>query len=195
MTAASTAIGFYAQKMAADQQAKAQKQSAQYQADMAAQQQAVEEGLAKNEIAKGIADRERQQRDAARKMADMRAAMGMSGFEMDTGTNVSLLSESASEHQYDSQTIMSNAAQAAYSHQVGAWSAGQNQSLALYQKDQAGNDGGALGVGLAGSLLGGMATGIGAYNKLSSVTTNPTNTNDFLAKTINTGNTALKVFR
>jgi hypothetical protein len=170
-TVASTAVGMISSMAQQKAQESAAKKSAQYQADVAAQQQAVDEQLARNEMSKGIADRERQQRDAARKMADMRAAMGASGFEMDSGTNLSLLAESASEHQYDSQVIMNNAAQAAYGHQVGAWNSSQNQALALYQKDQAGNDGGATGLGMAGTLLGGIATGIGQYNALSGTKT------------------------
>lgn len=47
---------------------------------------AAQEQLARNEMSKGIADRERQQRAAARQMGEMRANMGASGFEMDTGS-------------------------------------------------------------------------------------------------------------
>jgi hypothetical protein len=146
------------QKDAAEQQAR-------YNAQAAENEAATQQALAKNEISKGIADRERQQRQAARAMGEMRAQMGASGFTLDSGTNQSLLMESAQEHQYDSSVINSNAAQAAWQHLVGATGAQNNAAFAQWQGNAAG--GGSSALGMAGTLLGGLGTTIGQYNQYS----------------------------
>lgn len=148
----------------AQQQARAQKAAAEYNAQVAANAAATQQELARNEIAKGIDDRERQQRQAARAMGEMRANMGASGFEMDSGSSVSLLAESAQEHQYDSQVIMSNANQAAWQHLVAAGSADNQQNWANWEGSNADSGRGAANLAMAGTLLGGIGTGIGKYN-------------------------------
>jgi hypothetical protein len=125
---------------------------------------ATQQQLARNEMSKGIADRERQQRQAARAMGQMRADMGASGFEMDSGSMLSLLAESAQEHQYDSQVIMNNAAQAAWGHQANAISAGNNYEAAKASKANAGINGLALGLNVGSTLLGGLGTMNSQYN-------------------------------
>ena len=163
VSVASTAVSMYAQQQQAQQQQAAQEKMAAYNAQVAANEAATQEQLARNEISKGIADRERQQRDAARKMGEMRANMGASGFEMDSGSNLSLLAESAQEHQYDSNVIMSNANQAAWQHLVGANAAGNQQSFAQWQGANAGSGQGATNLAMTGTLLGGIGKGIGQY--------------------------------
>jgi hypothetical protein len=157
----------YAQHQSQQAQQKAAQASAAYNAQAAENEAATQERLARNEMAKGIADRERQQRQAARAMGEMRANMGASGFEMDGGSNLSLLAESAAEHQYDSQAIMNNAEQAAWQHMVGRTSALNQQGYAEWQGAQAGSGAGASGLAMAGTLLGGVGAGIGAYNQWS----------------------------
>lgn len=164
LSAVTTGISMAAQSQQAQQQANAQKRAAEYNAQVAANEAATQQQLARNEIQKGVADRERQQRQAARAMGEMRANMGASGFEMDSGSNESLLAESAQEHQYDSQVIMSNANQAAWQHLVAANSAGNQQGFAQWQGSQADSGRGANGLAMAGTLLGGIGTGIGQYN-------------------------------
>ena len=107
-TVIATAASMYAQYEGQKAQEKSAKASAAYNAQVAANEAATQQQLAQNEISKGIADKERQQRQAARAMGEMRANMGASGFEMDTGSMVSLLDESAVEHQYDSNIIRQN---------------------------------------------------------------------------------------
>ena len=170
-TVISTAVGMYSQSVAAKQQEKAAKDAAYNNAQIAENQQAVQEGLARNEMQKGINDRERQQRKAAQAMADMRAQMGAAGFEIDSGTNLSLLAESAQEHQYDSQVTLSNAQQAAWAHQVGATNAENSKNFALYQGEQAWNNGLTTGINMAGTLLGGIASGIGNVSALNQYST------------------------
>ena len=164
LSAISTGIGMVAQNQQAQQQASAQKAAAEYNAQVAANEAATQQELARNEIAKGIDDRERQQRQAARAMGEMRANMGASGFEMDSGSSASLLAESAQEHQYDSQVIMSNANQAAWQHLVSAGAAENQQNWANWEGSNANSGRGAANLAMAGTLLGGIGTGIGQYN-------------------------------
>lgn len=175
VTAVSTAVGMYAQNQAQRTQAQSARAAAEYNAQVAANEAATQQQLARNEIQKGVADRERQQRQAARAMGEMRANMGASGFEMDSGSNESLLAESAQEHQYDSRIIMSNANQAAWQHLVGATAATNQQTFADWQGKNAGSDSGANKLAMAGTLLGGIGTGIGQYNDWSK--TNPSGGN------------------
>ena len=139
-TALSTVLGVVGQSQQAAQQqamasaqAKAQRLSAEYNAKVAEQQAAAQRTLAQNEIAKGVADRERQTRDAARKMGELRAQMGTSGFQMDTGTFSSLLDESAQEAQYDANIITQNANMAAWQHLASANQADNNAAGSSWQ--------------------------------------------------------------
>ena len=163
MAAASTAVSMYGQHETSKAQERSQKQAAEYNAQVAANEQATQRQLAQNEIAKGISDKERQQRAAARSMGEMRANMGASGFEMDTGSMASLLEESATEHQYDSNIIDQNAAMSAWQHQVGAVSASNNQAFAEYQKANASSGRMGTYLGMGGTLLGGISQGLGQY--------------------------------
>jgi hypothetical protein len=158
-------VSAYSQHEAQKSQEKSAKASAAYNAQVAENEAATQQELARNEISKGIADRERQQRSAARAMGEMRANMGASGFEMDSGSNESLLAESAAEHQYDSQIIMNNAEQASWQHLVGQTSALNQKSFADYQYANAGSGSGATNLAMAGTLLGGIGSAVGTYGQ------------------------------
>jgi hypothetical protein len=164
ITAVSAAVSMYAQHQGQKAQEKSARAAAEYNAQVAENEAAAQQQLARNEMSKGIADRERQQRQAARAMGQMRADIGASGFEMDSGSMVSLLAEEAREHQYDSQVIMNNAAQAAWGHQVGETSALNQKGFADYQYANADAGKAATGLAMAGTLLGGIGKGIGQYN-------------------------------
>jgi hypothetical protein len=96
-------------------------------------------------------------------MGQMRADMGASGFEMDSGSNLSLLGESAAEHQYDSAKIMSNAEQASWQHQVAAMNATNQGNLYDWQAANAKSGRTASLLAMGGTLLGGICSGIGKY--------------------------------
>lgn len=164
-TLAATALSMAGQYQQQRTQEKSAKAAAEYNAQVAENEAATQQQLAQNEISKGIADRERQQRQAARAMGEMRAGMGASGFQMDTGSMVSLLDESATEHQYDSNIIRQNSEQAAWQHMVGVTAANNNQAFAQYQGDNAGSGRTGTYLGMGGTLLGGVASGISGYNK------------------------------
>ena len=165
MTVISTAVGMYAQQQQQNAAEKSARTSAEYNAQIAANEAASQQQLAQNEISKGIADMERQQRQAARAMGDMRANMAASGFEIDSGTNLSLLAESAGEHQYDSAVTMSNAEQAAWQHQVAAINATNQGGIYDWQAANASSGRNAANLGMAGTLLGGIGKGLGQYSQ------------------------------
>lgn len=170
-TALSTAVGMYAQHEQQKTQEKAATQAAEYNAQVAENEKAQQMQLAQNELAKGAADRSRQQRDAARQLGAMRSDLAASGFEMDSGSALSLLGESAQEAQHDSNIISRNADMAAWQHQVGAVNAGNDGAFARYQKSQAKSGRGASMLAMGGTLLGGIGRGLGQYNSYSQTKT------------------------
>ncbi|UQZ90836.1 hypothetical protein C4J81_17125 [Deltaproteobacteria bacterium Smac51] len=149
----------------------AAKQSAEYNAQVAAADQASQTQLAQNEIAKGAAERNRHMRGGARQMGEMRSQLAASGFEMDSGSGLSLLGESAEEIQYDANIIDQNTNMSAWQYQVGAANAANNQSWANYQKSQAGSGRTSTLIGMGGTLLGGLGQGLGQYNAWQSTKT------------------------
>lgn len=163
-TLASTAMTVYSQQQQAQQQAAATEASAKYNAQVAENEASTQRALAQNEISKGIADRERQQRQAAREMGEMRANMGASGFEIDSGSNLNLLAESAQEHQYDSQVITSNANQSAWQHLAAANSAENQASFYNWQGSNAYGSLSGTGMSSAGTIVGGIGKSVGQYN-------------------------------
>ena len=164
VSALSTGVQMYAQSEQQKAQERSARAAAEYSAQTAENEAASQRGLARNEIAKGIADRERQQRQAARAMGEMRANMGASGFEMDSGSNLSLLAEKAAEHQHDSAVIASNAEQAAWLHEAAAVNASNQAGMHNWQAANAGSGKSVSQLGMVGTLLGGLGAGIGQYN-------------------------------
>jgi hypothetical protein len=160
------AMGQYAQAKA---QGQAQKSAAEYNAAVAAREQATQQQLAQSELAKGEADRTRILREGARKQGELRSLMGASGLAMDSGSNLSLLDESAEEIQYDATLAGRNAATAAWDRQVGAARAANDRAWASYQKQQAGNGRGALWARIGGTLLGDLGNGLYKYNQKKSL--------------------------
>ncbi len=98
-------------------------------------------------------------------MGELRSQLGASGFEMDSGSSLSLLGESAEEIQYDANIVSQNAAMAAWGHQVGATRAANDVSWQNFQKKQAGSGKGALFTSIGGSLLGSLGDGITKFNQ------------------------------
>lgn len=184
-TLASTALSAAGQFVQMQQTEKAQKTSAEYNAQIAANEAATQQQLAQNEIAKGIADRERQQRQAARQMGEMRAAIGASGLVMDSGTTLSLLEESAVEHQYDSNIITHNAANAAWQRGMAVTSALNDQAMFEYQRANAGAHVPGAMLGIGSSLMGGMGASMEKFSRLGG--TLPSITGSTGTETNNTG--------
>ena len=178
VTVAAAAMSAAGQIQQQKAQEKTAKNTAAYNAQVAENEAATQQSLAQNEIQKGIADRERQQRAAARAMGEMRAGMGASGFTMDDGTSASLLEESAMEHQYDSNIINQNANQAAWQHLVGRTNSLNNKAMADYQGANASSGRAGAYLGAGGTLLGGIASGVNSYSSLkAAASANPNNSN------------------
>lgn len=170
-TLATTALSMAGQYQQQRTQEKTAKASAAYNMQVAENEAAMQQQLARNEISRGVADSERQQRQAARAMGEMRAGMGASGFEMDTGAMVSLLGESATEHQYDANITRQNSEQAAWQHMVGVTAANNNAALANYQRRNATSGRAGAYLGMGGTLLGGIGSAIGGVNSWQQTTT------------------------
>ena len=164
VTAVSTAVSMYAQNQQGKQQAKAATASAEYNLQVAENEKATQQQLAQNEVAKGIADRDRHMRNVSRQQGEMTSMLAASGFEIDSGSSLSMLGESAEEAQYDANIITQNADRAAWQHQVGMTALDNQTSMLSYQKANAKPDTASSLIGMGGTLLGGIATGMGQYN-------------------------------
>lgn len=166
VTAISTVVGMVGQYMQYKNESKAQQAQADYNAQIAANDAATKQQLAQNEIAKGSAERDRLLRDGARHQGKMRSQLAAGGFEMDSGSSLSLLGESATEIQHDAEIMSHNAAMAAWGHQVGVTQAQNDQAWSKYQGQQAKSGKGAMMIGMGGSLLGGIGKGLNQWNEL-----------------------------
>ena len=195
MSALSTGVGMYAQSEQQRAAQKAANDQAEYNSAVAAEQQATQEQLAQNEVAKGISDRDRFLRNASRQQGETASMMGASGFAMDSGSALSLLGESAEEAQYDADIISQNANMAAWGHQVGATSAINDQSMFAYQKANSGSGKTASMIGMGSTLLGGIANGMYMYSSAKKAETgknDPFKMNDNYTYTTYSGVSGLK---
>ena len=163
MTILSTATAMYSQNQQQKTASKAATAQAEYNAQVAANEQATQQQLAQNEVAKGVAERDRLLRQASRQQGEATSMLAANGFALDSGSNLSLLAEGAEEAQYDANIVTQNANMAAWQHQVGATKAANDGSMFAYQKQQA-NSGNSL-LAMGGTLLGGIAAGLGQYNQ------------------------------
>lgn len=179
VTALSTVAGMAGQYMQYQQQSAAQSAQAEYNAQIAAQEAATQQQLAQNEIAKGSAERNRLIRSGARHMGEMRSQLASNNIEMDSGSALSLLGESAEEIQYDANIVSQNAAMSAWEHQVGATRAVNDQNWANYQKQQAKGSRTAQWLGMGGTLLGGLGAGLNQYSQLGQTRTAQTSTHRY----------------
>ena len=162
LAVAGTAMSMYSQYEQGKQQAKAATAQAEYNAQVAENEKAQQQQLAQNEIAKGIAERDRHMRNVSRQQGEMASMLAASGFEIDSGSNLSMLGESAEEAQYDANIITQNSHQAAWQHQVGVNAADNQLSLLSAQKSNAKT--GTDWLGMGGTLLGGIASGMHQWN-------------------------------
>lgn len=161
VTAIGTAMSMAGQYMQYQQESSAAQASADYNASVAANQAEVNQQLANNALAKGEADRERLLRSGVRHQGEMLSQLGASGFAADSGSALSLLGDSAQEIQYDANIVSHNAGMEAWQHQANANQNLNDQSWFNYQKKTAKGSSTAQWLGMGGSLLGGVASGMG----------------------------------
>lgn len=165
VTAISTAVSMAAQQQQAKQQKSAAQAQADYQQAALDNEIAMQEAQAQDAIARGVNEKNRQQRNAARLMGEQRAMLANAGVELSSGTALDMLGESAMEAQYDSTTIMQNANREAWGHSVSANNALNEKGLVaanLSNTKKAANT--SAGFGMGSSFLSGLGTAMGQYN-------------------------------
>ena len=158
LSAISTVAGMGGTVMSATNQSKSAKAQAEVQMQQAKNQQILAEQQAQNEIAKGIAEENRHRRQASKQQGELASMLSASGFQMDSGSMLGILTDSAEEAQYDSNIILNNAEQAAWGHLVNANNAGNSYAAFEAAKANSGVDGLALGLNMGSTLLGGAGT-------------------------------------
>ena len=156
---ASTVVGGIAQQQQSKSQAQAAQQAANYNAQVAANEAETQRNLAMAEMQKGSEERNRVMRAGLANQGEMASAMGASGFTMDSGTNLSLLGQSAEEIQQDASIVSQNANMSAWQRLVGATRAENEGAFATYQGKLAANSSGSK-LGLVGTILGGIGQGL-----------------------------------
>ncbi|SHN66877.1 virion core protein, T7 gp14 family [Desulfovibrio litoralis] len=171
ITLASTAVSTASSIQQGKEQSKAAEAQARYGAEVASQEAATKEQLAKNEISKGIADRERHLRNAGRLQGEATSMLASNGFELDSGSTASMLAESASEAAYDANIITANAENAAWSHRVGATQAQNAQSSYLAQANNSKFNSGNAWLNGGASMLGAIGSGMAMYSQAKPTST------------------------
>ena len=160
LTAASAAIGMVNQYNTGQQQIAAAQNAAGHTAQLEANEAAAKNQLAQNELAKGETEKSRFLRSASQAMGTRRSQLAGGNFELDSGSNASILSQEAEELQHDAQLISQRAAESAYGYQTQSTLASNRQSWAEYEKSKAKSKESSLLMGVGGSLLGSLGSNL-----------------------------------
>ena len=153
LAAISTVVNMASQQHNAVQQSKYAQAQLDAEAQATANQQALAERQAQMEIQKGITEREKYLRKARMQQAQEASMMAASGFEMDSGSNLSMLQDQAEETQHEANTIVQNAEIASWQHLVDANNAINQQTMLETKKSKLRVDGLDLGISMGRSLL------------------------------------------
>ena len=156
-TVASTALD----AMGKSQEASAQAGMANYQAQLARNNQMIAEGYAQRALQQGRADEQNQRLKAAALLGAQRAALASQGGDVDSGSPLDIQSDTARAGEYDAQAIRNNAALKAYGYRLQAANAGAEANLDDFK---AANAMAALPYGIGSSLLGGAKSLAGALS-------------------------------
>ena len=148
LTAASSLVSVLGQS----QRASAEAGMANYQAQVARNNQMIAEGYARRAEQQGFADEQSQRLKTAALIGAQRAALASQGGDVNSGSPLDIQADTARAGAYDAQAIRSNAAQKAYSFRVQAFN---NAADAGRYDLQAANTLAALPYGIGSSLLGG----------------------------------------
>ena len=135
------------------QQAAAQAGMANYQAQMARNNQMIAEGYAQRALQQGQVDEQNQRLKSAGLLGSQRAALASQGGDVDSGSPLDIQADTARAGEYDAQTIRNNAALKAYGYRVQAANTGAEANL---DDLKAANTTAALPFGIGSSLLGGV---------------------------------------
>jgi len=156
LSAAGTAMGVAGQSRQAQQQAA----QAGYQAQVARNNQMIAERNATLAEQQGAADAERQQLKTAQLEGSQRAALASQGGDVNSGSPLDILGDTARAGATDVATIRSNAARNAYGFRLqGAGAAGQASLASANAANTLAN----LPLGIGSSLLGGASSLAGKW--------------------------------
>lgn len=164
LTAAATAMsayGMYAQGQQQQKQAEYQAAVANNNAIVANQNAAIQDRAAQDALARGRIDEQQHRLKVAQMKGSQRSALAASGVQVDTGSALDVVADTALMGEMDALTIRSNAEREAYSFLVGAYNARAQASTlqaesGLYRMTGANAArNGAFGAGT--TLLGGAA--------------------------------------
>ena len=125
---------------------------ANYQAQLARNNQMIAEGYAQRALQQGRVDEQNQRFKSAALLGSQRAALASQGGDVDSGSPLDIQADTARAGEYDAQAIRNNAALKAYGYRVQGANAGAEADLDGYK---AANAMAALPYGIGSSLLGG----------------------------------------
>ncbi len=162
---ATTVASIGMQQVQAHQAAKEATAQAKYAAEAQDNEQARNMEEARRALQRGELEADRQRRQASRANGGSVSMLAASGFELDSGSNLSLLMENAEEAQHENAMIRFNAANEAWQYQnravdnlnaqASALAQGQNAAnKAHYQANMASIGAGLQGIGSGMSLYG-----------------------------------------
>lgn len=149
-TVASTGMGV----MSSIQQGKARQAQAEYQADVARQNQQLAEQQASAQRKEGYDNMIAKRQETAKLIGRQRAAAGASGATVDVGSSLDLQADTAAQGEIDALNIYNQASDKAYGTQLQGWGYGQQAAGYDAQADAAGSS---IWSNAAGTALGGIA--------------------------------------
>jgi hypothetical protein len=154
---AGTAISAYG----AYQGYQAQARADDYNAQIAAQNERFAQMYAQDAIARGAQEEEAHRRKVAATLGSQRAAMGASGTQVNTGTNLDLLTDTVELGELDALIIRDNARREARDYEIQGWNYGAQSELSRLSASSARS---AAPLGAAGTLLGGASSTLFRYD-------------------------------
>ena len=168
VAAAAAVIGAAMSGYGMYQQSQAQKAQAEYQSAVARNNQIIGEQNAADAMKRGQIEADKHRGKVQALKGSQKAAMAAGGFEIDSGTNLDVLSDTAQLGELVALTILNNAEREAYQHKVAAMNSGAQSNLYGMAAD-------AQSPLLSGgtALIGGLGNAAGAYAKYSDKTPAP----------------------
>lgn len=132
-----------------------------YQAAVARNNETIAKGYAEAEIVKGQRLEEQKRRDTQSQISAIRAAEGASGLDVNSGSPLSLQSDTAMVGELDAQTIRNNAQRSAYGYQT----EGLNYAARASMNDmESANAARAGNLGAWSSIIGGASSVSGKWS-------------------------------
>ncbi|MBN9089160.1 MAG: hypothetical protein J0J01_19820 [Reyranella sp.] len=152
---AATAAGTAMSAMAASRQAQAQSDAANYQAQVARNNQKIADWKAADDLARGRVAEDQRRMKTALQIATQRAAMAGNGSDVNSGSAIDIVGDTAAAGEFDALTIRNNAERAAYGDKVQAGNFGADATL---KQQQVAYADGMAGLGVGANLLAGAST-------------------------------------